>query len=169
VKLLPRIRISTLLLLMLVLALFFALYVQKRQEAQLLASLSLYRDPRTEAILDALDQRFPLTYADEIPLEDILKETKRLSNGRPKLASGIPIYVDPIGLQEVEKSMTSTVKRPPLADKLSLGEHLRIALDPLGLAYVVKDGCLMITSKESLDKEMGDAIDPYRMYRDVLQ
>ena len=77
------------------------------------------------------------------------------------LKSGIPIYVDPIGLQEAEKSMTSPVKRPSPVNRLTLGEQLRNVLGPLGLGYVVKDGFLMVTSKESLDVETGDAINPY--------
>jgi hypothetical protein len=39
----------------------------------------------------------------------------------------------------------------------------------MGLAYVVKDGFLMITSKESLDTATGDATNPYLTYRDVLR
>ena len=66
--------------------------------------------------------------------------------------AGIPIYVDPIGLQEAERSMNSTVQRPPSADTLALGEHLRRVLEPLGLGYEVKAGFLMISSKESLTR-----------------
>ena len=83
--------------------------------------------------------------------------------------AGIPIYVDPIGLQEAERSMNSTVQRPPSADTLTLGEHLRRILEPLGLAYVVKQGFLMISSKESFDEPVGDDVDPYLQYRDVLR
>ncbi len=89
--------------------------------------------------------------------------------GMPRLTSGIPIYVDPIGLQEAEKSMTSPVRRPPSAEKLTLGKQLKIALDSLDLAYVVRDGFLMITSKASIDDETGDGGDPYLQYRDVLR
>jgi hypothetical protein len=167
-KLFRRVRLSTLLLLMIVLALLFGLYRQKRREAELQVNLSLYRAPTTEGIYDALDQPLALTYADGAALEEVLKETKLRSSGRPKLKSGIPIYVDPVGLQETEKSMTSPVRRSPSADKLTLGEHLRSALDPLGLGYAVKDGFLMITAKESLDAETEDGINPYLAYRDVL-
>lgn len=137
--------------------------------AQLLADLALYRDPTTEGIIETLDRPLALTYADGATLEEVLKETKLHTTGMPKLKSGIPIYVDPIGLQEAEKSMTSTVRRPLSADTLPLGDHLRSALDSLGLGYVVKDGFLMITSKESLDAETGDATNPYLLYRDVLR
>ena len=65
--------------------------------------------------------------------------------------------------------MNSTVKRPPSADSLTLGEHLRRVLEPLGLGYVVKDGFMMITSKESIDVPVGDDVDLYLQYRDVLR
>ena len=50
----------------------------------------------------------------------------------PKLPTGIPIYVDPIGLQEAEVSLNSPVKRPPSADTLAFGEHLRRVLESIG-------------------------------------
>ena len=168
-KLTQRIRLSTLLLWMIVIVLLVGLYTQQRRTAELRAALSLYRDPATEGIFDVLDQPLALTYADGAHLEAVLKEIKLRSTGWPKLKSGIPIYVDPIGLQEAEKSMTSPVRRPSPVDRLTLGEHIRSVLNPLGLGYVVKNGFLMVTSSESLDMETGDAIDPYRQYRDVLR
>ena len=102
----------------------------------------------------------------------VLKAVKAQTAGNPKLPkpwSGIPIYVDPIGLQEAERSMNSTVERPPSADSLALGEHLRRVLEPLGLGYEVKAGFLMISSKESFDVPIGDDVDPYLQYRDVLR
>jgi hypothetical protein len=168
-KLFRSIRLSTLLLSMVVVALVFGLYVQKRREAQLQAALSFYRDPMTEAIYDALDHPLGLTYPDEAPLEDVLKEIRQRTTGSPKLKTGIAIYVDPIGMQEAEKSMLSTINRPPSADTLTLGEHLTHILHRLQLAYVVRDGFLMVTSKGSLDVETGDAVNPYLHYRDVLR
>jgi hypothetical protein len=53
-KLFRRIRLSTLLLLMIVLALLFGLFRQKRREAELQVNLSVYRAPTTEGIYDAL-------------------------------------------------------------------------------------------------------------------
>jgi hypothetical protein len=154
-----------------VLALGGTLLVQQRRVERLRAALALYKRHSHKKVVAKLSSPAPgLDWPDETPLAEVIEQIKlNTQSGAPQFSLVVPVVIDPIGLQEVEKSMTSTVKRPHLADKLSLGEHLRIALDPLGLAYVVKDGCLMITSKESLDKEMGDAIDPYRMYRDVLQ
>ena len=147
-RFLRPIRLSTFLLLVLVIALLIGLYAQRLREAQLQDAIAVYRNYRTEAIIDALDQPIALNYADGTPLDDLLKEVSKQTTKTPKPAkpwAGIPIYVDPIGLQEAERSMNSTVKRPPSADTLTLGEHLRRVLEPLGLGYEVKDGFLMIT------------------------
>jgi hypothetical protein len=166
------IRLSTFLLLMLVIALLIALYAQHLHEARLREALSVYRHDRTEGIFDALDQPIALSYADGAALDAVLKDIKMRTTKNPslpKIPAGIPIYVDPIGLQEAERSLSLTVKRPPSADTLTLGEHLRRVLDPLGLGYQVKDGFLMITSKEAVDVPVGDDMDPYLQYRDVLR
>ena len=116
--------------------------------------------------------RSTLSYADGARLDVVLKDIKAQTSKNPKLPklpTGIPIYVDPIGLQEAERSMWSVVKRPAAADTLTLGEHLRRILEPLGLGYEVKDGFLMITSKGSEDVPIGDEAEPYLRYRDVLR
>jgi hypothetical protein len=180
---LRRIRLSTLLLLIVVAALVIGLYVQRRRETQLLADLSIYREPIQEGIFDALDEPIALTYADGAPLDVVLKEIEQKTTKTPKLPklpTGIPIYVDPLGLQEAEKSLNSEVKRPPSADRLTLGEHLKGILDPLGLAYTTKDGFLMITSgtpwdmTTSVPSEHRPIVDLsrdeiYLKYRDVLK
>jgi hypothetical protein len=171
-RFLRPIRLSTFMLLVLVVALLIALYAQRRREKQLLDALSSYRNPRQEGIIDALDLPIALNYADGAPLDDVLKEVKMQTTKNPKLPklpTGIPIYVDPIGLQETERSLNATVMRPPSADALPLGEHLQRILEPMGLWYIVKDGFLMITSKDSEDTPFADAGDPYLQYRDVLR
>jgi hypothetical protein len=171
-KLLRPIRLSTFLLLVLVTALLIALYAQGLREAQLRDELSIYRHYRTEAIFDAIDQPIPLSYSDGATLEEVLKEVRKQTAKSPKLTKGIPgipIYVDPIGLQEAQRGIGSTVKRPPSADTLTLGEHLRRVLDPLGLGHAVKEGYLLITSKEAIDVPVGEDVDPYVRYRDVLR
>ena len=80
-KLTQRIRLSTLLLWMIVIALLVGLYTQQRRTAELRATLSLYRDPTTEGIFDVLDQPIALTYADGAHLEEVLKEIKRALRG----------------------------------------------------------------------------------------
>jgi hypothetical protein len=171
-RILRPIKLSTFLLLVLVIALLIALYAQHLREARLQDGISVYRHYKTEGIIEALEQPIALPYTDDAPLDQVLRELKRQTANNPKLPkipTGIPIYVDPIGLQEAERSLNSTVKRPPAADALPLGEHLRLVLDQLGLDYMVKDGFMMITSKESVDEPLGENADPYLQYRDVLR
>jgi hypothetical protein len=168
-KLGGRIRLSSLLLLILVLAVLLDLYLVRRRQARTLAAIALYRQPVTEGIYDILDEPLVLTYPDEASLEDLLKEMKRTSTGKPKLPFGIPIYVDPVGLQEAHRTMQSRVKRPEPTTEWTLDEHLRRVLEPLGLCYQVGDGFLTITSTESADAPVRDREDPYLKFRDVLR
>src|SRR5262245_56787850 len=106
-RFLRRIRLSTFLLLVLVIALLIGLYALRLREARLQDAIAVYRNYRTEGIIDALDQPIALTYADAAPLDEVLKDIKKLTTKNPKLPkipTGIPIYVDPIGLQETERS-----------------------------------------------------------------
>ena len=59
-------------------------------------------------ILKALEQPVPMHFAEETTLEDVLKHVAEATKGPD--GTNIPIYVDPIGLQEAEKSMTSIVR-----------------------------------------------------------
>ena len=43
-----------------------------------------------------------MSFENETPLEDVLKYVKQAHQG-PAFPDGIPIYVDPIGLQEAEQ------------------------------------------------------------------
>ena len=66
------------------------------------------------------------------------------------MSKGIPIYVDPIGMQEAEKSLNSTIQID--LEGVPLRRTLQLALKQLGLAYFVDDGMIYITSQESLDQ-----------------
>jgi hypothetical protein len=171
-KVLGPVRLSTFLLLMVVVALLIALYAQRVHEAQLRDALSTYRNYRQEGMYDALDQPVALTYPDGASLDVVLKAVRMRTSKNPKMPKipvGIPIYVDPIGLQEAEVSLNSPVKRPPSADTMAFGEHLRRVLESVGLGYIVKDGYIMITSGDSIDVPVGEDADLYLQYRDVLR
>jgi hypothetical protein len=96
-------------------------------------------------ILETLDQPVPMQFPSETPLEDVLKHVQTASRGLD--GRGIPIYVDPIGLQEAERSMTSTVAID--LEGVPLKTTLRLCLKQLGLMYNIRDGLLLITSEES--------------------
>ncbi len=107
------------------------------------------RDPKTRQILEKLDEPISMSFANETPLDDVLKYIKQ-ATATPSF-NGIPIYVDPIGLQEAERSLNSTVQID--LEGVPLKITLRLILKQLGLIYTVKDGFLMITSAESEDAQ----------------
>ncbi|MBV8077509.1 MAG: hypothetical protein JO284_13970 [Planctomycetaceae bacterium] len=108
----------------------------------------LDRDPKTKSILAKLDEPISMSFANETPLEDVLKYIKSATQGPND--TGIPIYVDPVGLQEAEKTMTSPVTLD--LEGVPLKTTLRLLLKQLGLTYTVKDGLLTITSESSEDQ-----------------
>ncbi len=96
-------------------------------------------------IWQALEQPVPMHFPIETPLEDILKYVESATRGPD--GKGIPIYSDPIGLSEAEKTMTSVAKID--LDGVPLKTSLRLCLAQLDLAYSIRDGVLLITSVES--------------------
>ncbi len=102
-------------------------------------------NPRSLQIMKVLDEPISMSFANETPLDDILKYIKQATT-TPKF-SGIPIYVDPIGLQEAERSLLSTVQLD--LEGVPLRRTLQLILTQLGLAYFVQDGMLVITSEDS--------------------
>jgi Domain of unknown function (DUF4139)/N-terminal domain of unknown function (DUF4140) len=107
-------------------------------------------DDKTQKILEKLNESVSMSFNEETPLEDVLKYIKQATTSSNYL--GIPIYVDPIGLREAEKSLTSTVKNINL-DGVPLKVTLKLLLDQLDLTYTVKNGLLRVTSSESAQSE----------------
>ncbi len=107
------------------------------------------KDQKSRMILEKLEEPVAMSFAEETPLEDLLKYVHQVTTSRTN--QGIPIYVDPIGLQEAEKSMTSTVRNMEL-DGVPLRRTLQLLLKQLDLAYFVEDGVLCITSLKSMGR-----------------
>ncbi len=107
-------------------------------------------------IHEALNQPIPMHFLEQTPLEDVLKSIKKATTSADGKA--IPIYVDPIGLLESDKTMKSTVTNIDL-DGVPLRTSLRLCLAQLDLEYYVKDGLLLITSRESEDLHLSRATD----------
>jgi hypothetical protein len=103
-------------------------------------------------MLEALDQPIPMRFASDIPLEDFLKYIKQ-STTTPTYP-GIPIYVEPLGLQEAERSLNSAVLID--LEGVPLKTTVRLGLKQLGLDYSVKDGFLLISSKEAISSDLED-------------
>ena len=107
-------------------------------------------------IHEALNQTIPMHFLEDTPLEDVLSFIKTATASAD--GNTIPIYVDPIGLLEAEKTMTSTVRNIDL-DSVPLRTSLRLCLAQLDLAYYVNDGLLQITSRESENLPLSPATD----------
>jgi hypothetical protein len=109
-------------------------------------------------VLKALERPIPMRFPDGTSLADLLDHVKKAaaSAGQPD----IPIYVDPFGLQEAERSLSSTVRID--LEGLALRTTLDISLRQIGLYYYVEDGCLRISSEDSEDFD-SETQDPYRV------
>jgi RNA polymerase sigma factor (sigma-70 family) len=103
-----------------------------------------------EVDLDVLrrltEQKIDLHFPNPTPLEAILKYAKAASKG-PK-DTGLAIYVDPVGLQQAGAKIDSLVTLE-LKD-VSIKAALTSTLKPLNLAFVVKDGLVMIGSRDDV-------------------
>ena len=113
------------------------------------------KDPRSRRILAKLDEPITMNFPNETPLDDVLKHI-RDSTKSPEMPRGLPIYVDPLGLQEAERLLNSTVTID--LEGVPLRRTLQLILAQLGLVYWVEDGMLYITSEQS--EGTGGNLDP---------
>jgi hypothetical protein len=155
-----RLRLSTLILLIIVFGMAVALVLHQKREARLQSALRSARSLNDEAIRVALNRPFEAKFLARNPLasptlDELLTEIKRLTrNG--VLWNGVPIYVDPIGLQEAGVTMASSLTMSSKA--MPIKEALEKSLRQLKLDYVVRDEFLFISSKESTDKPLGNEL-----------
>jgi hypothetical protein len=105
--------------------------------------------PRSRAILAKLDQPTSMPFHDETPLEDLVKYIQSATQD-DDLPQGIPVYVDPTGLQEAETTLQSPIQIQ--LEGVPLKRSLYLALRQLDLAYAIKDGILFISSPDGLDE-----------------
>jgi RNA polymerase sigma factor (sigma-70 family) len=108
------------------------------------------QNPANQVILRLLEKPLPIKFSTETPLEDVIKyirdSTHDAADGFP---DGIPIYVDPQGLQDSDKTMQSTISID--LEGIPLKTTLELLLRQLGLIYRVRDGLMTITSSEPDD------------------
>jgi hypothetical protein len=97
-----------------------------------------------------LQEKVPMSFPDATSLREVVKYVKQCTVDKVNFPDGIPIYLNPQGLQDSDKTPASTI----LIDLngIPLATSLKLALDQLDLAYWIHpDGLLIITSKESED------------------
>ncbi len=105
-------------------------------------------EDRDKLIQKILNKPISMPFATETPLEEVLKYIKT-ATADATMPQGLPIYVDPVGMQEAEKTMASTITFQ--MDGVKLKTTLRLMLKQLSLGYYVKDGLMTITCISSED------------------
>ncbi len=126
---------------------------QRLDITQLAAALPTWeKNPKNDVILKKLETPIPMNFPNETPLDDVLKYIK---TSLAKHEHPLPIYVDPMGLQQAERSMNSTIQID--LEGVPLKTSLRLVLKQLGLAYCVRDGVLIISSVQGVREELAEA------------
>jgi RNA polymerase sigma factor (sigma-70 family) len=133
-------------------------FMTKEMTRQRIASLAAEvaasdRNPGTRAILAKLEEPVAMAFPDETPLEDVLKYIQAATEGPDK--KRLPIYVEPAGLSQAEKTLTSPITLD--LEGVPLKTTLRLVLKQLDLAYCVRDGVLIISSVNGIQQELLEA------------
>jgi hypothetical protein len=101
---------------------------------------------KNRVIMKKLDQPIPMHFPDDVPLEDVLKYIR--SSTVDANFPGIPIYVDPVGLLNAEKTLASTVRNLDF-DAIPVKDGLGLCLKQLDLGFSVRQGFVMISDEYS--------------------
>jgi WD40 repeat protein len=101
-------------------------------------------NPEIRRILMMLEKPIKMRFTEKTPLDDVLKYVRQATT--TSSYPGIPIYVDPIGLSEADKTMHSPITY--VAEGMPLRQSLHEILSQLDMMYIVQEGLVMITSKD---------------------
>jgi hypothetical protein len=123
------------------------IYLEKKESSILAKDAS----PKTKAVLETLDWPIAMSFGDETPLDDVLKYVTQATT-TPTFA-GIPIVVDPLGLKQVNRSLTSSVLID--LEGVPLKTTIRLMLKQLDLGYIIEDGKLLISSSRRIQERAG--------------
>jgi hypothetical protein len=98
--------------------------------------------PESTAVLKRLEEKVPMQFPNEIPLEQVLEYIRAATRGPS--GTGIPCAFDDDGMRRAGQSRTSLVTIDVQDEPLKTS--LRTLLEPLGLTYEVRRGVVTITS-----------------------
>jgi hypothetical protein len=146
-----HIRPSTVFLVGAIVVLGSVLVIEERKAARLRAALIDYKSRSHERVVDQLRRKASLQWADDSPLQEVIEQIKVntvATRGWPNFPLGVPVEVDPIGLERAGRSLSSPVPSPPADVNMTLGEKLQLVLEPLGLACEARDAALVITARD---------------------
>jgi hypothetical protein len=119
------------------------------QEMNEISQLAKDASVKTRELIAKLEKPIPMRFDTDIPLRYVLTYIKTATKEAPN-AREISIVIVPRGLEEAKLSLESTVVIN--LDGVPLKTSLRLVLKQLGLAYVVKEGRLIINTPEAIRK-----------------
>ncbi len=102
-------------------------------------------DRKTAHIHELLARKSDLAFPKGVTLLQFLKAVKLSTTSKDD--PGIPIYVNPIGMQEADKTLESLVVIDVNPGQHTLADVLQLALRIINLGYDVHDGFLCIDSR----------------------
>lgn len=120
-----------------IIALGSLLVIEERKAARLRAALTYYKSRSHERVVERLLWKVFLHWPDDSPLAEVIEQIKistAATRGSQNFPLGVPVEVDPIGLERAGRSLSSPVPSPPADVNLTMAEKLRAVLEPLGLA-----------------------------------
>ncbi len=93
---------------------------------------------------------------EELTLEDLFKWLQKTTKSE-SLPKGVPIYFDPVGLNEAK--VTPASKLNPVWVQPNLDANLRSTLRLAGLSYTIQDGHMIISSVASIIERRLDGLE----------
>jgi hypothetical protein len=133
--------------LMLLIAVAAIVFLVMRERTDLAARYRVWIAHRE--IRAQLERPIPMRFPQGVSLSSMLRHLESATGTRAR-PRGLLIWVDPVGLQEAEQTMSARMEID--AQGIPLRRTLRAALEQLGLSYYLKDGLLIITCKGSEDE-----------------
>ena len=121
-----------------------------QEKAAATPRVSAQEPPRRRTIPDKLEEPVAMIFPNETPLADVLQYVK-VATKAPGDDAGLPIYVDPLGLQDAEASFNSTVTLN--AENMPLRVTLAQLLTKLGLEYAAKEDVVIVSSPRRIAEE----------------
>lgn len=122
-------------------------------------------DAKTRKIRERLKQVIEFDRNESVPLDQVLKRIKQATTDTT--FPGIPIYVEPVGLQQANVTLRATVSVPK---KGTVDFILSSVLRRCRLSYIVKDGFLEISSREDItERQLRDLDDKMERVLQTLE
>ncbi len=129
--------------------------IEQIRHARLIKTLEkLDKNPQSAAIRSQLEQLTSFPFAEATPLQDFIKYLKQATQSSNHI--GLQFYLNPRGLESAGTTPTSTVTLD--LENIPIRTGLKLALDQLELSFYVRDGVVIVTSKEWVDDGLREAI-----------